>query len=304
MSNTSIKQLISNTVLKYDNTLASELNLLFENAEKYSSCSRLIYDLSPYTITGNNFDYQNYILRYSNLLPNIFRACWCDYDFLPLLNSCPIVDYTVVSLIYLPNIVDKDIVKGMIYYGLSDEIEFNKNIFKTMDERLKPFKRQMLSINGGQNYGQKYDILSIIFRIFNPHSMFVKFYTFVMNMTIIINRNGTGLTTPPYTIPWYTLLSCKCNNGIIDDTTKKNIINKVQLTTSDFININNLLVQNQNVNIILLIKYFKEVFNDVAQQIYCIIYNKKYCLQSYMLPSFVSDIQEKYNNYVINYESF
>ena len=298
MSNKSINDLIYNTILKKDKTLETELNLLFGNIGM-NYCSVPIYTISPYTTTGNNIDYINFTLKYANIIPNIFRQCWCDYNYLPLLNSCPVVDYNVVSIIFSPLILDKNIIKGMFYYGLSDEIEYNSNNYLTMMERVMAYRKNIKNINARENF----DVLTIIFNIYNPKSMFIKFYNFVILMAQYVNRNGSGKVSQQYFIQWYTLVSCSCPTGIIVDTTKTNVINKIQLSTTDFININNLIIVNSKFQIIDIIKYFKQVFNDVAQQIYYILNSKNYCLKDYMLPENIPLINEKYQNYVVNYNN-
>jgi len=298
MSNTSIDELIYNTVLKYDSTLSTELDILFNNVGM-NYCATPLYIVTPYTASGNNVDNINYTLRYANLIPNIFRQCWCDYNYLPLLNSCPIVDYTVISILFSPLILEKKIIKGIFYYGLSDEIEYNGNNYITMFERVTDYRSKIKNINTRQNF----DILNIIINIYNPHSMFIKFYNFIVNLQIYINRNGTGKISTPYLVSWYTLISCNCQSGIINDTTKNNVINKVEISTIDFININNLLIANSEFRLIEIIKYFKQVFNDVSQQILFILNAKEYCLKPYMLPDNIPNINEKYQNYVINYNN-
>ena len=76
------------------------------------------------------------------------------------------------------------------------------------------------------------------------------------------------------------------------------------MDNNDFIFINNLIIANKvNYSIVLVIKYVKEVFLDVYQQILFFITSKKYCLKPYMEVSLIPEILDKYNNYVTNLES-
>ena len=51
-----------------------------------------------------------------------------------------------------------------------------------------------------------------------------------------------------------------------------------------------------NYSIVLVIKYAKEVFNDIYQQIFFFLTSKNYCLKPYMEVSLIPEILDKYNN--------
>jgi hypothetical protein len=95
MANTTLEELIKNTVIKGDASLENEIDLLFEYNIEYN-CSELSYITSPYTLIGieNNVSIN---VKYGNVVPNLFRKCWCDFTPLPLPNACPVLYYSSIS---------------------------------------------------------------------------------------------------------------------------------------------------------------------------------------------------------------
>jgi hypothetical protein len=291
----SLNEYIEKVVLKEDPTLQNELDLLFANEVNYP-CAPGLFIVNPFTITSNNVNYIKYFLRYYNIIPNIFRKCWCNYTPLIIPNICPVIYYTILPIIFLPQIIDTKIIKALFYYGFSDEIQYTTQTIPLI-EKVKPYKK----INNSQMY---YDIISVIVKIFNPKSMFMKFYYFLAFLNLTIQSNGNGKTVNNYNVTWYCVNSCNCPNGILEDTVVDNMINTINLSLNDFINLNNLVIKNNTLyQIIIIIKLYKEVLNDIYQQIFYYFYNKDYCLKPYMEESFIPTVMEKYNNYVTNFNS-
>jgi hypothetical protein len=297
MPNTTLEELIKNTVIKGDASLENEINLLFEYLVEYN-CSELSYILSPYTLIGtdNNVSIN---VKYGNIVPNLFRKCWCDFTPLPLPNSCPILYYSSITLVYTPILVDEKIIKGFLYYGFSDELGYTAET-KSLYQRLIEYRRNIKYINSSSYY----DIVSIIFNIFNKKSIFIKLFYFISYLNLVVSRINNGKVLNNYVIQWYCLNSCSCISGILSELKVSNYINKLGLDENDFIFINNLTIANKvNYTIVLVIKYFKDVFNDIYQQIFFFLTSKKYCLKPYMEVSLILEILDKYNNYVTNLES-
>jgi hypothetical protein len=294
MSNKNIDELIENTILKKDPTLQNEINLLFSNEKNYP-CAPGFFIINPFNITSNNVNYIKYFLKYYNIIPNIFRQCWCNYTPLITPNICPVIYYTILPIIYLPEIIDAEIIKALFYYGFSDEVQYKTETIP-LNEKVKPYRK----INNSRAY---YDIITIIFNIFNKNSMFIKFYYFFSYLRSNIQSNGNGKIINNYNINWYCVDSCNCPSGILQDTTVDNTINTINLTINDFININNLVIKNSPNQFISIIRLYKEVFNDMYQQIYYFFLNKEYCLKPYMKESFIPTVMEKYNTYVTNFNS-
>jgi hypothetical protein len=134
--------------------------------------------------------------------------------------------------------------------------------------------------------------------------MFLKMFNFDTYLNIIISRINNGKVSNNYVIPWYCLNSCSCITGILSELTINNTINKLPLDNNDFIFINNLVIENKySYNIVLVIKYAKEVFTDVYNQIFFFLTSKNFCLKSYMDKSLIPEVLSKYNNYITNLES-
>ena len=297
MSNTTIEELIKNTVIKGDASLENEIDLLFEYNIEYN-CSDLLYISSPYALIGTD-NSVSINVKYGNIIPNLFRKCWCDFTPLPLPNACPVLYYSSINLVYKPIIIEENIIKAFLYYGFSDELIYPPETL-SLYERLIKYKRNIKYINSSSYY----DIISIIYNIFNKKSIFIKLFSFITYLNIIISRINDGKVSKNYVIPWYCLNSCSCITGILNELTASNLINKLPLDNNDFIFINNLIIQNKiDYNIVLIIKYAKEVFIDVYNQIFFFLTVKKYCNQPYMNKSLIPQLLEKYNNYVINFES-
>lgn len=297
MPNTTLEELIKNTVIKGDASLENEINLLFEYNIEYN-CSELSYITSPYTLIGtdNNVSIN---VKYGNIIPNLFRKCWCDYSSLPLPNACPILYYSSIALNYTPLIIDEKIIKAFLYYGFSDELGIDPKTIP-LNERLIKYIKNIKYINSLSYY----DIVSIIYNIFNKKSMFLKMFSFITYLNIIISRIYNGKISNIYQISWYCLNSCNCITGLLNELTVSNLINKLPLDDNDFIFINNLIIENKiDYNIVLIIKYSKEVFIDVYNQIFFFLTSKKYCLKSYMEPSLIPEVLDKYNNYIRNLEN-
>jgi hypothetical protein len=297
MPNTSLEELIKNTIIKGDASLENEINLLFENIINYN-CSELSYISSPFTVIGtdNNVSFN---VKYGNIVPNLFRKCWCDYTPLPLPNACPILYYSSISLIYTPIIIEEKIIKAFFYYGFSDKLGYTIEP-KSLYQRLIKYRRNIKSINSSSYY----DIVSIVFNLFNKKSMFIKFFFFISYLNIVISRINNGKVSRNYLIPWYCLNSCSNISGILSQLKVNNYINKLPLDDNDFIFINNLIIANKlNYSIVLVIKYAKDVFLDIYQQISFFLTSKDYCLKPYMEESLIPEVLEKYNNCITNLES-
>jgi hypothetical protein len=294
MSNQELEYFIKNIIIKGNASLESEIDLLFEYYVKYN-CSELSYITSPYSLIG--IDNVSINVKYSNIIPNLFRKCWCDHTPLPLPNSCPILYYSSITLIYKAKIIEENIIKAFFYYGFTDDLGY-VNEPMSLNERLKKYKRNIKYTNSSSYY----DIISIIYNIYSKNSIFTKFFTFMQYLNLIIMRINNGKVSNNYIIPWYCLNSCSCISGILSELKVNN--NKIPLNSNDFIFINNLIIDNRNnYNIILVIKYFKDVFNDIYQQIFFFLTSKNYCLKSYMDKTLIPKVLEKYNNYVENLES-
>ena len=110
-------------ILRGDSALEYEINTLIDNTKNYK-CSEVNIIVNPYTITGNNKSNVNYLLKYSNIVPNLFRQCWTNYTPIIIPNSCPILYYSTISIIYKPNLIDDNIIKAFFYYGFSDQIPY------------------------------------------------------------------------------------------------------------------------------------------------------------------------------------
>jgi hypothetical protein len=297
MSNKTLEELIKNTVIKGDASLENEINLLFQYNIEYN-CSELSYISSPYTLIGTD-NSVSINVKYGNIVPNLFRKCWCDFTPLPLPNACPILYYSSINIAYKPIIIEENIIKAFFYYGFSDELVYKPETL-SLNERLTIYKRNIKYINSSSYY----DIISIIYKIFNKKSIFIKFFTFITYLNIVISRINSGKISNNYKISWYCLNSCSCISGILTELTVSNLINKLPLDNNDFIYINNLIIGNKyDYNIVLVIKYAKEVFNDVFNQIFFFLTVKNYCLKPYMNKSLIPEVMEKYNNYVENLES-
>jgi hypothetical protein len=294
MPNKTLEELIKNTIIKGDASLENEINILFENIIKYN-CSELSYISSPYSLIGTE-NTVSINVKYGNIVPNLFRKCWCDFTPLPLPNACPILYYSSISLVYTPIIIEEKIIKGFLYYGFSDELGYTVET-KSLYERLVEYKRNIKYINSSSYY----DIVSIIYNIFNKKSIFIKIFFFISYLNLVISRINNGKILNNYLIPWYCLNSCSCITGILTELTVSNLINKLPLDNNDFIFINNLIIENRNdYKIVLVIKYAKEVFNDVYNQIFFFLTSKKYCDKPYMNISLIPEVLEKYNNYIEN----
>jgi hypothetical protein len=294
MPNKTLEELIKNTVIKGDASLEYEIDLLFEYNIEFN-CSELSYITSPYSLIGtdNNVSIN---VNYGNIVPNLFRKCWCDYIPLPLPNACPMLYYASISLVYTPQIIEEKFIKAFFYYGFSDELGYTAET-KSLSERLIKYKRNIKYINSYSYY----DILSIINNIFNRKSIFIKIFFFITYLNIVISRINNGKVSINYVIPWYCLNNCNCISGLLSELTVNNLINKLPMDDNDFIYINNLIIENNiKYNIVLIIKYAKEVFNDVYNQIFFFLTSKNYCLKSYMEPSLIPEVLDKYNNYIIN----
>jgi hypothetical protein len=297
MPNKTLEELIKNTIIKGDASLENEINLLFENIIQYN-CSELSYILSPYSLIGteNNVSIN---VKYGNIVPNLFRKCWCDFTPLPLPNACPMLYYSSITLVYTPILIDEKIIKAFLYYGFSDELGYTAET-KSLYQRLVEYKRNIKYINSSSYY----DIITIIYNIFNKKSIFIKLFSFIAYLNIIISRIDNGKVSNNYFIPWYCLNSCSCITGILSEIKISNLINKLPLNNNDFIFINNLIIENKNdYTIVSIIKYTKEVFNDIYNQVFFFLTSKKYCLKPYMELSLIPEVLEKYNNYVTNLES-
>jgi hypothetical protein len=297
MSNKTLKEFIKNTILKGDPTLESEINLLFTYNIEYT-CSNSLFIFSAFTLIGaeNSISYN---LEYTNILPNLFRQCWSNYTPLPLPNSCPIFYYTNISLIYRPKLIDEKIIKAFFYYGLSDEIKNSQEIIPLYD-KLSQYKKNIITINSSKYYS----ILSIIFNIYDKKSILLKFFNFTTYLNNVVTNFTYNKVSNNYLIPWYCLSNCSCSSGILSNITTNNFINTLPLDTSDFIFINNLIINRlYTYSIIAVIKNFNEVFTDIYQQIYSFLTNGKYCLKPYMSTSLTPEVLEKYNNYFKNLES-
>ena len=297
MSNITLEELIKNTVLKGDASLENEIDLLFQYNIEYN-CSELSYIYSPYTLIGNNNNVSINV-KYNNIVPNLFRKCWCDFTPLPLPNACPILYYSSITLVYKPILIDENIIKAFFYYGFSDELGHTPETLP-LYERLMKYRRNIKFTN----YSSNYDITSIIFNIFNKNSIFIKFFIFISQFNTIISRINIGLVSKKYNIQWYCLNSCSSISGILSELTVSNLINKLPLVPNDFIFINNLVISNKNnYSIVLVIKYYKQVIEDIYQQIFFFLTSKKYCLKPYMDKAIIPDALEKYNNYIENLKS-
>jgi hypothetical protein len=297
MPNKTLEELIKNTVIKGDVSLENEINLLFEYNIEYN-CSELSYISSPYTLIGTD-NSVSINVKYGNIVPNLFRKCWCDFTPLPLPNACPMLYYSSITLTYIPILIEEKIIKAFFYYGFSDELGY---IPKTLSlyERILKYRRNIKYINSSSYY----DIVSIIYNIFDKNSMFLKIFSFITYLNIVISRINNGKISNNYIIPWYCLNSCSCITGLLSELTVSNYIKKLPLDDNDFIFINNLIIDKKvNYNIVLVIKIAKEVFTDVYNQIFYYLTSKKYCLKPYMEVSLIPEVLDKYNNYVTNLES-
>jgi hypothetical protein len=297
MSNQTLEEFIKNTIIKGNVSLENEIDLLFEYNIKYN-CSELSYIASPYTLIGtdNNVSIN---VKYSNIIPNLFKKCWCDFTPLPLPNACPILYFYTLTLVFQPKIIDEKIIKAFFYYNFSDELGYTPRTV-SLYQRLTEYKRNIKYINSSSYYS----IVSIIYSIFNRKSILIKFVIFINYLNIIISRINNAKVSNIYIIPWYSLNNCSCISGILSELKVNNYINKLELGTSDFVFINNLIIKNrENYNIILIIKYAKEVITDIYNQTFYFLTSKEYCLKPYMDESLIPEVLEKYNNYIANLES-
>jgi hypothetical protein len=289
-----------------DLDLINEIDNTFNNLETINdNCSISYYKPINISIVGLNFANS---FNYSFLIPNLFRKCFIQKD-IPIPNICPNFEKNNIIKNYLPLLLDKEYIKGFLYFNYSSDIYNNNPFITSITNNLSqyPLKNKINNIlrsKRGTNYGN-YTSSPIIFDyLYSPNSLLVQ----LLNFNKVLNNAQKAYTNQrvikPFQIPWNVLLYCSCNNNVIDfDNTNNNnsatklgkILYKADLNTINLLNLNKNIPQ-----IFQILQYALQVYSDIIIEIEYFMLSKKYNRQSYMTVTNLELLNKLYNNYVNN----
>ena len=289
-----------------DLDLINEIDNTFNNLETINdNCSISYYKPINISIVGLNFANS---FNYSFLIPNLFRKCFIQKD-IPIPNICPNFEKNNIIKNYLPLLLDKEYIKGFLYFNYSSDIYNNNPFITSITNNLSqyPLKNKINNIlrsKRGTNYGN-YTSSPIIFDyLYSPNSLLVQ----LLNFNKVLNNAQKAYTNQrvikPFQIPWNVLLYCSCNNNVIDfDNTNNNnsatklgkILYQADLNTINLLNLNKNIPQ-----IFQILQYALQVYSDIIIEIEYFMLSKKYNRQSYMTVTNLELLNKLYNNYVNN----
>ena len=311
-----------------NNDLIKEINNIFNNLESIdTNCSYPYSKTDNISIVGLNF-YNNYFVNsfnYSFLTPNLFRTCFVQKN-IPIPNICPNFEKNSIIKNYLPLLLDKEYIKGFLYFNYSSDI-YNNNPFITSPTLMMKNKiNNILQSKRGTNYGN-YTSAPVIFNyLYSSNSLLIQ----LLKLNVILNDARKAYTEQrvikPFQIPWNILLYCSCNNNNIyfDNTNNNNLATRLRKTlyqvdlnainllydNNNLYNSNKIILNNMNINnyqknilknnILKILQYSLEVYNDTLMEIEYFMLSKKYNKPCYMNISNLELLNNLYSNYTSN----
>jgi hypothetical protein len=292
-----------NIYYTYSEEIEDEINNLIDN----DSCSIYYKPLNYYSINS----VPN--ILFIKIIPNLFRKCYVN-STLNIPNICPSIVQNSVTNFYLPKIIDEKYIKSFLYYNFPS----NTNNYYTLEKLIKNtiYSNNLLSSKKKNETYSSFTTANILFsQIYSNDSMLIQLLNlnkFVDSSYYLTNNSLIGNN---FKIEWDCTLSCYCDNNddsiyIVGNYNDSLLINYNDASTlynlfNNAINQNilkliNFNIINSDLNILYIIKYAIEVYNDILLQIQYYLDSKTYCLKDYMYPSNIPILFSLYNNFYKN----
>jgi len=303
MSNNFIDYLYSNyrnLYYIYNEDIQNEINNLIDN----DTCSVKYRPLNYYSVIGFSSIY------FIKIIPNLFRQCYINSTLL-IPNICPsIVENSEINL-YLPKLIEEKYIKSFLYYNFPCNITDIYTIQKLINN-IKSSNTILASKKKNETYSS-YTNPSILFsQLYSDNSMLVQLLNLFKFINISNNLTNNSLIGSIFKIKWDCTLSWYCNNNntyIVGNNNNSIILNYTDGSTlynlyyniynEEILNLFN-INSNNSINILTILKYAVDVYQQILIQIEYYLQSKTYCLFDYMLPNNIPILFSLYNNYYNN----
>lgn len=300
------------TNLLQNNSIKSEVNYIINNLKK-NICYIPFPELISYNINGIANDNNGIILSY--LIPNLFRQCYIN-DSVNIPSICPSFVYINTTTHFIPLLIDEKLIKSFLYFNFPVNISvYNNNSNNNFLEKIIRLKYELLKKKKNTTYQSYTNSIVLYNEIYSYNSMLsqlISFNNYLTNTNYSVNND---ITTNIFTVLWDFTNKCLCYDGILNDTyiTGNNYYNTViQNSYGNIIYlINNINFNADNIdlpiykyflknNLITLLKYVSEVFQDILLQFKYFISGEEYCEKDYMNIEILPELLRLYKNYYNN----
>ncbi len=298
------------------NALKDEIDIIINNLEN-TVCAIPYPDISSYNINGINEI--NSGINISYLIPNLFRECYLN-DSLKIPNICPTFIYETSTTHYFSLLANENIIKSFLYFNFPVNINvYNSN--NNFLEKILRFKYQLEKKKYNTTYASYTNPLNLYNEIYSPNSMITKLVSFINYLTNSNNAINNNVNINNFYISWDFTDKCLCYDGILNNTyitgnryydyiitnSYGNLIYILNNTDYNLSNIDvlifELLIKN---DLTTLLKYVKDVFEDILIQFQYYISGRYYCEKDYMsitnIPNLLYLYKKFYNNQITTYE--
>ncbi len=162
--------------------------------------------------------YNSALLRTGNglntFVPDLFRQCYLTPN-IQVPDICPLIfSFTGEIFIYFQKIIDKDLIKGFLYFGFSSDYRTNYNITQKYPIK-EPFygnlKRYFDNFQRNSPYetsGSFTDFVSVFIGKYPPYTLLNQLIDFYTQMNYYHSNSLLGKTTCGYRIPWEGSILC------------------------------------------------------------------------------------------------
>jgi len=291
-----------NLYYSYNEEIQNEINNLIDNGV----CSVKYNILNYYSVIGVSSIY------FIKIIPNLFRKCYINSNLL-IPNICPSIVQNSEINYYLPNLIEEKYIKSFLYYNFPCNIT---DIY-TIQKLIKNIKSSNIILGlkkKNETYSSYSKSTTLFGLLYSDNSMLVQLLSLYNFINKSNNFTKNSLIGCNFKIKWDCTLSCNCYNNdtyIVGNKDNSLILNYIDGSTlyNLYYNTYNIEILNEynnddsninNVNILTILKYAVDVYQQILIQIEYYLESKTYCLLDYMLSSNVPILFSLYNNYYNN----
>jgi hypothetical protein len=306
MSNKEIINYIEN-VLNLDindanNEVGNLLNLIENN-----TCSTFVPANNNFAVNGiGGEDNVTDSTNYTFLIPNLFRLCYVQ-DTLLIPNICNLFIFYNKTLNFIPILIDEKLIKSFLYFNFPVNISNNEKLNKYVND-VKGKYDFLVNKKRLSTYGSFSTSVNIFSQLYSVDSMLFQLLSLYKYIGETNNANSSSLNLCGFNVIWDFTSGCNCTTIDLNDTYILGNFNyDFYLSQSNGLNIykiNNELQKNPNTQnfdtIFTVLRYAKDVFEDILLEIQYFMDNGLYCRKDYMLESNIPHLLELYTKFYNN----
>ena len=293
--------------------LGAEVNAILNNLLQ-NPCALPFLENNPNNVNGISTDIGSGKINFSYFIPNLFRSCYVSPNA-TVPNICNMFVFVNTNIDFYNILISPELIKSFLYYNFPCTISaydpktvFLDNILNIVALLQQKKRSNTCSANTGSVY--------LYQSIYSTDSLLTQLMLFYNYITVSKNASDMGTVIAPFSVKWEYTKACLCYDGnlqstsIIGDKNSNTSISpslgaflytlRVIFNTSYPTSVSSIQsIINKN-NLIVVLNYALEVFQDVLMKIQAIIRGEDYCDKPYMNRANIPNLLSLYSYYYEN----